>query len=58
MQNERFERGWKKLQEIDREQGEKVIEALKDIGSSVINVPCLTRPQSLLVKQCVVTATV
>lgn len=30
--NERFERGWSKLKEIDGEQGERVIESLKDIA--------------------------
>jgi 4-carboxymuconolactone decarboxylase len=30
--NERFERGWAKLKEIDGEQGERVIESLKDIA--------------------------
>lgn len=30
--NDRFERGWKKLKEIDGDAGEKVIEALKDIA--------------------------
>lgn len=29
---ERFERGWKKLKEIDGEAGEKVIESLKDVS--------------------------
>ena len=32
MDSGRYERGWEKLQEIDREQGERVIEALKDIA--------------------------
>ena len=32
MSSERFERGWKKLKEIDGEAGEKVIESLKDIA--------------------------
>ncbi len=32
MDSGRYERGWGKLQEIDREQGERVIEALKDIA--------------------------
>ncbi|WP_211229811.1 carboxymuconolactone decarboxylase family protein [Olivibacter sitiensis] len=32
MQSERFKTGWKKLQEIDGEAGEKVIESLKDIS--------------------------
>jgi len=43
MTNERFERGWEKLKEIDREQGERVIEALKDIapdlGKYIIEFP-------------------
>ena len=29
---ERFDRGWKKLKEIDGEAGEKVIESLKDVS--------------------------
>ncbi len=32
MQSNRYERGWKKLKEIDGEAGEKVIESLKDIS--------------------------
>ena len=32
MSSERFERGWKKLKEIDGEAGEKVIESLRDIA--------------------------
>lgn len=32
MGNERYERGWQKLQEIDGEAGERVIESLKDIA--------------------------
>ena len=32
MDSGRYERGWEKLREIDREQGERVIEALKDIA--------------------------
>lgn len=32
MKNTRFDRGLEKLKEIDREQGEKVIDALKDIA--------------------------
>ena len=32
MNNERFERGWEKLKEIDGEAGERVIESLKDIA--------------------------
>ncbi len=32
MKSERYERGWKKLAEIDGEQGEKVVAALKDIA--------------------------
>jgi 4-carboxymuconolactone decarboxylase len=32
MESGRYERGWEKLREIDREQGERVIEALKDIA--------------------------
>src|SRR5918911_1519722 len=32
MSNERYERGWAKLNEIDGEQGEKVIESLHDIA--------------------------
>jgi len=30
--NDRYERGWKKLKEIDGEAGERVIESLKDIA--------------------------
>jgi len=30
--NDRYERGWKKLQEVDGEAGEKVIESLKDVA--------------------------
>ena len=32
MSQERYERGWKKLKEIDGEAGERVIESLKDIA--------------------------
>ena len=32
MESERFKRGWDKLREIDREQGERVIESLSDIA--------------------------
>ena len=32
MKSERFARGWEKLAEIDGEQGERVVEALKDIS--------------------------
>lgn len=32
MQENRFERGWEKLKEIDGEAGERVIESLKDIA--------------------------
>lgn len=32
MYNERFQRGLEKLKEIDKEQGEKVVAALKDIA--------------------------
>ncbi len=32
---ERYERGWKKLQEIDGEAGERVIESLQDIASDL-----------------------
>jgi 4-carboxymuconolactone decarboxylase len=32
MSSERYERGWEKLQEIDGEAGERVIESLKDIA--------------------------
>ncbi|MDA8239628.1 MAG: carboxymuconolactone decarboxylase family protein [Nitrospiraceae bacterium] len=32
MNDERYERGWKKLKEIDGEAGERVIEGLKDIS--------------------------
>jgi len=32
MSTERYERGWRKLQEIDGEAGERVIESLKDIA--------------------------
>lgn len=36
--SERFERGLKKLTEIDGEQGEKVIESLKDIAPDFANM--------------------
>lgn len=43
MDSGRYERGWEKLQEIDREQGERVIEALKaiapDLARYVIEFP-------------------
>ncbi len=32
MESERFKRGWDKLREIDREQGERVIASLSDIA--------------------------
>lgn len=32
MDSGRYKKGWEKLREIDREQGERVIEALKDIA--------------------------
>ena len=32
MENDRYERGWEKLKEIDGEVGEKVVESLKDIA--------------------------
>ena len=32
MKSDRYQEGWRKLAEIDGEQGEKVIEALKDIA--------------------------
>jgi len=32
MTSERFKKGWEKMIEIDREQGERVVEALKDIA--------------------------
>ena len=32
MKSDRYQQGWRKLAEIDGEQGEKVIEALKDIA--------------------------
>jgi 4-carboxymuconolactone decarboxylase len=32
MSQERYERGWKKLKEIDGDAGERVIESLKDIA--------------------------
>ena len=32
MDNERYERGWAKLREIDGEQGERVIASLRDIA--------------------------
>jgi 4-carboxymuconolactone decarboxylase len=32
MESERFKRGWYKLREIDREQGERVIASLRDIA--------------------------
>lgn len=41
--NERFERGWQKLKEIDGEAGEKVIDSLKeiapDLGRYIIEFP-------------------
>jgi 4-carboxymuconolactone decarboxylase len=36
--HERFERGWAKLKEIDGEQGERVIESLKDIAPDFANL--------------------
>ena len=30
--NDRYQRGWEKLKEIDREAGERVVESLKDIA--------------------------
>lgn len=32
MENDRYERGWEKLKEIDGEVGEQVVESLKDIA--------------------------
>jgi 4-carboxymuconolactone decarboxylase len=32
MESERFKRGWEKLREIDREQGERIIESLRDLA--------------------------
>ena len=32
MDSDRYKKGWEKLKEIDREQGERVIQALKDIA--------------------------
>ncbi len=32
MKSERYKKGWEKLAEIDGEQGERVVEALKDIS--------------------------
>ena len=32
MSTERYDRGWQKLQEIDGEAGERVIDSLKDIA--------------------------
>ncbi len=32
MESERYKRGWDKLREIDREQGERVIASLRDIA--------------------------
>ena len=32
MESERFKRGWDKLREIDREQGERVIESLRGVA--------------------------
>jgi 4-carboxymuconolactone decarboxylase len=32
MESERFKRGWDKLREIDRDQGERVIASLRDIA--------------------------
>jgi 4-carboxymuconolactone decarboxylase len=34
---ERYRRGWDKLREIDREQGERVIESLRDIAPDFAN---------------------
>jgi putative 4-carboxymuconolactone decarboxylase len=34
--SERYERGWKKLQEIDGEAGERVVESLKDISPELV----------------------
>lgn len=36
--NERFERGWAKLKEIDGKQGERVIESLKEIAPDFANL--------------------
>jgi 4-carboxymuconolactone decarboxylase len=37
MDNERYVRGWAKLNEIDGEQGERVIESLRDIAPDFAN---------------------
>ena len=37
MDSERYRRGWDKLREIDREQGERVIESLRDIAPDFAN---------------------
>jgi 4-carboxymuconolactone decarboxylase len=43
MSEERYERGWKKLQEVDKEAGKRVIESLKeiapDLGRYIIEFP-------------------
>lgn len=36
--NERFQRGWAKLKEIDGKQGERVIESLRDIAPDFANL--------------------
>ncbi len=43
MQNNRYDRGWEKLKEIDGEAGEKIIESLKEVapefGKFIIEFP-------------------
>ena len=41
--SERYERGWKKLQEIDGEAGERVLESLKDIAPELAQYRILLR---------------
>ena len=36
MESERFKRGWDKLREIDREQGERVVASLRDIAPDFV----------------------
>ena len=38
MKSERYKIGWKKLAEIDGEQGERVVEALKDISPDFVDL--------------------
>ena len=37
--NDRFERGWEKLKEIDGEAGEQVVERLKEIAPDWPGIP-------------------